>query len=251
MAYPVSEDELHAYVDGELDSERRQAVERYLAEHPEAAERVRDFASYNRALHQAYDRVLDEPLPIGMARPRAALWHAWALRAAAAIALLVVGATGGWWGKTAVEGDVAQRPNIASRAAVAHAVYTPEDRHPVEIEGGNEEHLVNWLSKRIGAPLKTPKLTEAGYRLVGGRLVPASSAPAAYFMYENDAGHRITLYARARYPNEKKTAFRYSYQGDIGVFYWMDERLGYAVAGQMTRDELQLIAKLIRAEIEG
>ena len=251
MTYPVSEDDLHAYVDGELDSERRQSVERYLAEHPEAAERVRDFASYNRALHQVYDRMLDEPLPIGMARPRQPSWRAGALRAAAAVALLVVGVAGGWWGKGAVEGEIAQRPNIAARAAVAHAVYSPEDSRPVEVDGENEEHLVDWLSRRVGEPLKTPKLVEAGYRLVGGRLVPGTSAAAAFFMYENESGNRITLYARARYASERKTALRHSYQGDIGVFYWTDERLSYAVSGQMTRDDLQLIAKLIRAGIDG
>ena len=34
---PVTEDELHAYIDGELPSDRKEAVVSWLAEHPEQA----------------------------------------------------------------------------------------------------------------------------------------------------------------------------------------------------------------------
>ena len=37
---PVSEDELHAYVDGELPADRQPAVEAWLAAHPDDMARV-------------------------------------------------------------------------------------------------------------------------------------------------------------------------------------------------------------------
>ncbi len=37
---PVMDDELHAYVDGELPADRRAAVEAWLATHPDDAARV-------------------------------------------------------------------------------------------------------------------------------------------------------------------------------------------------------------------
>lgn len=37
---PVTEDELHAYVDDEIAADRRGAVEAWLASHPEDAARV-------------------------------------------------------------------------------------------------------------------------------------------------------------------------------------------------------------------
>ena len=37
---PVSEEELHAYVDGELPIERREAIEAWLASHPDDSARV-------------------------------------------------------------------------------------------------------------------------------------------------------------------------------------------------------------------
>ncbi len=36
----VTEDELHVYVDGELPADRREAVETWLASHPDDAARV-------------------------------------------------------------------------------------------------------------------------------------------------------------------------------------------------------------------
>lgn len=59
----ITEDDLHAYVDGALSPERRAEVEAYLAEYPEDAERVRAYLAQNVALKAAFDPVLDEPLP--------------------------------------------------------------------------------------------------------------------------------------------------------------------------------------------
>jgi anti-sigma factor RsiW len=60
---PVTEDELHAYVDGELPPERRGDVEAWLATHPEDAERVRSWQTMAQALHARYDSVADEAVP--------------------------------------------------------------------------------------------------------------------------------------------------------------------------------------------
>ena len=37
---PVTEEELHAYVDGELAADRRGAVEQWLSNHPDDAARI-------------------------------------------------------------------------------------------------------------------------------------------------------------------------------------------------------------------
>src|SRR5450755_1972126 len=60
---PVTEDELHAYIDNELPSERRGDVETFLAAHPEDAERVQSWRAMADALHARYDGVANEPLP--------------------------------------------------------------------------------------------------------------------------------------------------------------------------------------------
>ena len=59
----ITEDDLHAYVDGALTAERRGEVEAYLAEYPADAERVRAYQAQNQALRSLFNPVLDEPLP--------------------------------------------------------------------------------------------------------------------------------------------------------------------------------------------
>src|SRR5258708_31103803 len=60
---PVTEDELHAYVDNELPAERRGDVEAWLATRADDAERVRSWRAMADALHARYDAVADEPIP--------------------------------------------------------------------------------------------------------------------------------------------------------------------------------------------
>src|SRR5258708_33141600 len=60
---PVTEDELHAYVDNELPAERRGDVETWLATHPDDAERVQSWRVMAEALHARYDSVADEAGP--------------------------------------------------------------------------------------------------------------------------------------------------------------------------------------------
>src|SRR5437899_6082793 len=60
---PVTEDELHAYVDNELPAERRSDVEAWLASHPDDAARVQSWRAMAEALHARYDSVIDEAVP--------------------------------------------------------------------------------------------------------------------------------------------------------------------------------------------
>ena len=60
---PVTEDELHAYVDGELPPERRADVEAWLAAHPDEAERVQSWRTMAEMLHARYDSIAQEPVP--------------------------------------------------------------------------------------------------------------------------------------------------------------------------------------------
>src|ERR1700761_6104145 len=60
---PVTEDELHAYVDNELPPERRADVEAWLTAHPNDNTRVQSWLEMADALHARYDSVADEAVP--------------------------------------------------------------------------------------------------------------------------------------------------------------------------------------------
>jgi len=236
---PITEAELHAYVDDQLPAERRAAVEDYLAAHPAEAERVRAYRQQNEQLHVLFDTALDEPVPASLQRPPARRAPG-LTRAAALLAAAAVGGVLGW----ALRGGEAVEitAGLPQQAAIAHLVYSPEVLHPVEVGAREEAHLVAWLSKRLGAPVRAPQLAEAGFELVGGRLLPGEAGPAAQFMYQDARGARLTLYVRTAEDN-RETAFRYAQEGKVGVFYWVDGPFGYALSGELERAQLLAVAE--------
>ena len=282
---------LHAWLDGELLPERRSEVDAWLRDHPEAAARVREWAADAAALRARLDGVLDEPVPPALADvvwgtapalaaappvPQVGAPASW-LRWAAAIAVFVLGGAVGaalMWrvqaqpGALAAGGHPAAEPAWVQRAAVAHAVYVPEQRHPVEV-GAQEEHLSRWLTKRLDVPVKLFDLRAQGFELVGGRLLPDASGPSAQLMYQSIAApgasgasgvtgasgnaataQRVTVYLR-KPDDATPAAFAYERQGELGLFYWVEGRsahggpTGYALVGALPRERLLALAEVI------
>src|SRR5262245_26893792 len=118
---PVGEDELHAYVDGELAADRRVAVEAWLASHADDAARVSAWRAQAYAIRAKYGAVADEPVPARFDLDKLARsgrrWSRFA--AAAVLAALIVGTTAGWFGRGLWEGAAPTR-NVAAEALDAH-----------------------------------------------------------------------------------------------------------------------------------
>jgi anti-sigma factor RsiW len=249
VTLPITEAELHAYADDVLPPARRSAVEAHLDAHQPDVERIRMWRDQRAQLHTAFDEVLDEPLPERLAalplvpptRSRVPL--------ALAAAVLALGIALGWFGRGLLwRESLPLPPTLARQAAVAHAVYVPEVRHPVEVGAAEHDHLVKWLSKRLGSELRVPHLHARGFDLVGGRLLPGDAGPVAQFMYQDARGHRLTLYV-ARSSANRDTAFRFSQEGRVGVFYWIDQSLGYALSAELPREELAKLASTVHAQL--
>jgi len=248
---PVTEADLQAYVDERLEGARRADVEAYLAAHPAEAARIGAYRAHGERLREIFAPVLDEIVPDRLTRA-AAVRRSRLAAAAAALAWVAIGAVGGWQLHEFYESRSApalQAP-IARHAAVAHATYSPEVRHPVEVGADQEAHLVAWLSKRLGAKVRAPNLEAVGYGLVGGRLLPGESGPVAQFMYQCKQGTRVTLYVRTEAPDHEETAFRYSDEGPVRVFYWIDRTFGYAVSSaDIGKDLLLKVANTAYAQL--
>ena len=251
---PIGDDDIHAYVDGQLDLARRAEIEAWLAENPEAAARAAFYARSNEALHQSFDPVLAEPVPAEMSTPKRRRFVLPWRSGAVAASFALVGLAGGWFAHGAftepvvVERMVAVPQPMPTQAALAHSAYASEVRHPVEVGADEEAHLVRWLTNRMGKPVKAPKLEAMGYRLMGGRLLPGSEVGsiACQFMYENANGTRITLFIRTPNANQQQTAFRFATESNgVGVFYWIDRNLAYALSANMPKEDLRRLAREI------
>lgn len=247
---PVTEDELHAYVDNELPAERRGDVEAWLTAHPEDAARVQSWRAMADLLHARYDSVADEAVPKRleidrlMQQPRKWVYGA----IAATLAAFIVGGGAGW----TVRG-VAATPsafhNFTLDAFEAHRLYVVEVRHPVEVPGSERAHLQQWLTKRCGWVVKAPELVNAGLKLVGGRLLPGSVGPASFLMYESASGERFTIYTMKS--TAEPTQMRFAAEGKESSLFWSDDGVVYAVVSSgAERARLTQIAQAVYDQIE-
>jgi len=264
---PIAEADVQAYIDGALPAARRSEVEDYLAVQPEEAARVRAYLEQKQALRSLFNPVLDEALPEHLSalasppsttatdRPHRPFLARWSLRRiAAGIVVAIVSGFAGWIAHdrypSAENLAKAALPSLPRQAAVAHVVFSPDVRRPVEVGAEQEDQLVAWLSKRIGTPVRPPKLGALGYELIGGRLLPGNSGPVAQFMYQDASGQRLTLYVSTENTTNRDTAFRFAQEGSINVFYWIDGTFGYALSAGIDKGKLARVATAVYDQIE-
>ena len=246
---PVTEDELHAYVDNELPGERRADVEAWLASHPDDAERVQSWRAMAEALHARYDQVANEPVPRRLDLERLGQQPRKWLYGAVAASLIAFAAGGGvgWLAHGA-----AAKPSVFQSftldALDAHRLYVVEVRHPVEVPGSERAHLQQWLTKRCGWDVRAPELSAAGLKLVGGRLLPGPTGPASFLMYESTSGERFTVYTAKT--STETTQMRYTRQDNEGALFWADRGVGYVVSGGNDRERLAQVARAVYEQVE-
>lgn len=212
----------------------------------QVAARLAEWDLQDAALRTLYAHVTEEPVP---ARLRAALRPhpsanrvaanrnaAWQM-VAAAVVLLGLGFAGGWGVARLL---APQGQTLAMAALGSYATYAVEVAHPVEVPASDEAHLVKWLSKRLGQPIRVPDLGSDGFRLIGGRLVPGQVSPAGLLMYEDAMGRRLAVYVTRAEGAETDLAFAES--PGAQTFWWVDRGLGCALVGDLPRDTLRRLA---------
>lgn len=259
----VSDAELHAYVDGCLPEGRLAAVLAYLEAHPDEAGRVAAYKAQNAELKAVFDPVLVEPLPEVLERvldapgtrqpaKRGFLAHWTLARIAASLVLALLSGLGGWFGHARFQPgeQMAQAVPLSRQAAIAHVVYSPDLRRPVELAADQEAQLIKWLSKRLGKAVQAPRLAELGYELIGGRLLPGNSGPVAQFMYQDAAGQRLTIYVSTENAARHDSGFRFAQEGQVNVFYWIDGEFAYALSASIAKHELARVATAVYDQLE-
>ena len=144
---PVTEDELHAYIDGELPADRSDVVAAWLADHPEQAALVASWRAQAESVRARYGAVAEEPVPerlkldqvLKYDRANGRSWAA--MVAAAAVVAFVAGGTAGWMARGASAAARTDFDVFASEALDAYKLYVVEVRHPVEVPGNERAHM--------------------------------------------------------------------------------------------------------------
>ena len=246
----ISEEDLHAYVDGQLSEERRAQVERYLSLHPESAAEVAEWTSLNARINVLVSQADTIPVRFEKISKRNRSWFTPTSAIAAGIALFLLGAIGGSGTVRFLNSANADR-HLATLSATSQTnflVYASDIRHPIEVGAEQKDHMVAWLSKRLGEKIAAPDITKEGFSLIGGRLVTYSDQPAALIMYENTKGERLTLMIAHNAENQV-TGFQFNDRSNIQTLYWIDGSLGYALSSSIGKDRLESVAHLLNTQL--
>lgn len=243
----VNDTELHAYLDGQLDASQRSEVEADLGHDDLSREKLEAYQEINQALHRMYDPVLDEAIPKRLLSMPVKRTGYQAI--AASVFFFLFGTLFGWQTQLNLAGfskPVATETdmNLVQPAAFAHSVYAVEVAHPVEVSAEQHQHLNKWLSKRLKTTLTAPDLTQSGYKLIGGRLLPSTEERmAAQYMYEDTGGNRVTLYVRHGDWGRDSQAISYIEEKGYSMFYWTDSDMGYVLTSGLDKKPQQDLAR--------
>jgi anti-sigma factor RsiW len=232
-AFPVSEEELHAYLDGQLEPRRQVEVRAFLEASPVAAARLASWRRDAEGLRAALAGIetwppnpsLDPAVIRRRMRNRTlqAVARATVLTAALGLAGLL-----GWSLRGSYVGPAARPMQDALDAYRAFAA-----RRLHAVEQASAERLPSWLAATLGAghPPVLPDLRSQGFRPLGGRLLATSEGVGAMILYEADGGVRISFYLRpARHFIPGTHGWRED--GGLRARYWYEGGYGYAVVGR-------------------
>ena len=245
MTTPPSEHDIHAYVDGRLDGERRDAVERYLARHPERAAEVqawqRDAQRLRAALGDAQALPDNRALHPAAIRQRRQQRHAQRRSlAAAAVLCLAVGGFGGWQMR-GMRYEAAAAP--MADAIAAYRLVAMQRVAPPDVVPRSDGEMQAWLDTHFERATRLPDLSAAGFRAVGGRLFATDQGLAAMVLYRDAAGDAISFYVRP--PGPRNRLLPAGQRSDAGLVaqYWSGQGYNYAMVSRDDGADTRVVAQ--------
>lgn len=234
-ADPVTEIEIEAYVDGQLDAARRMAVEDHLARHADLAARVMTDLRAKSALQVLFqaDQALPSRITLAagllnkrLARRRRRLPVLMGLASAATVsALLLLPTT-----KDAV-------PSYVGEAVMSHRIGLIRASMASQIESPRLDAREIMRSTHIRVPI-----LPSGWRITDVQLFPADAGPALQIMIRTAANQTVSIFAM-RDANHSATAPVAVRRGSDAVAYWYRGGISYALTGAMTPEALDSAAE--------
>lgn len=254
MSRPISEEDLHAYIDDALPRARRAEVEAYFDRNPDVARRFAEFAEQRNGLRSALASIAAEPIPLRLnlahlaGASRRSRRQAWQGLIAASL-LLVVGGAGGWFLRGQTGGQQAGIAALADEASYAYAVFGNDRNRAVEIPAADRGALAGWMENRLHRRVGMPNLNSAGFQFMGGRVVATRNGPAGMLFYNDADGRRIAMVMRPMIKRDQNAKMRAYNEDGIAGFSWADRGMGYAIIGALDAVELHPVANEARRQL--
>jgi anti-sigma factor RsiW len=238
----ITEEELHAFIDGELDPSRHDAIARALREDEALAARVARYREDKKRLASVYGPLLKRPMPRswetqirqgGVSAPR---HRELAVLAAMAASLLLV--IGGVW----LASDM-QAPQTRSLVGEALAARSGDLRPESAIASGVDAHSAGQeISAALAMKAKAPVLARFGYHLAALKSYYAGPRRRTIeLVYANTKGRELTLYVSRSVGAPRFDQYE---SGGLRVCIWQDDVVGMVMAGSLSAAEMQRLATL-------
>ncbi|HYP58477.1 MAG TPA: hypothetical protein VEQ35_09365 [Beijerinckia sp.] len=284
---PVTDEDLHGFVDGDIEPRRRMAVQAFLATSPADEARVETWRRQNEMIRAAFARVETEPVPLSLtavanqrADPATKLFCGRTQanppapprqRGGPYIIAFISGVLAALCGVLLVgHASVNESPGItaasdfdfAGRALGALDLIAPSAANAPAAEARAP-------SVREAQALILPNLMAEGLTLAGVRILPGASDKMACLLYAKapeaalgvaavgaaslgaaSLGAHVALCVEKAASSDDRN-FRSAIMPSGNVVYWRQKQAKYALAGPLNMVELQPLAIRVRAEVEG
>jgi len=232
----ISDEDLHAYIDGALSEDRARLVREALAENAALAERVALFEADKAMFKSVYGPLADRPLPAEWitrarqpSRPRMNLRLAGAIAATLAV---LAGAPLVWeysavlTGKDVVDVALDAREGTAPKAELIATDGSPK-----------VERYDTALRQAVASNVRVPDLSRMGYRLAGLHIYDK----AAEILYRGPQDQLYTLYIRR---SDGTARFDQFARRGLRVCIWQDDQITTVMSGNVSAAAMQRLATL-------
>lgn len=246
---PLSDDDLHAYLDGQLDEASMAAVEAAIAQDTILAEKIAEFRAQRVAIKQIYDPVLTEPVPDSLRKvvrdARRGARRQTMMRIAASVVFLVVGAAGGWFANAYFASQDFLLEPFVREAVLAHELAVTQKSKGLTINKTDPDNLSpSYLPADFGVPVKLPTLRKSELQPVALATGTGAAGSRVTVTYADRQDRRRTLFVR-KFTAGESLPVKYRKTDGFPVLYWLDGPLVYILVGEGDRKELISIAEEI------
>ncbi len=245
MTEPVTEADLQAYIDGQLDTASRIEVEAWLQHRPEiAAEVMEGLRLRDEVRLFLHEEARAAPATVGLARQltRQLARRLLLLRARRwAAAVVLIGA--GWLAHAELGLLVDEVAAAHPAPAVAEAAVNALAVMRLKLAAGHVDAAapVAVVTHETGDPLPVPRLGD-GLRRIGGDLVPWDGGTAVVELYRTATGELVSLFA-AEAGSFAVTSPQVAAVAGGAAAYWQAGPFAYALTGALSDARLLDIAR--------
>jgi anti-sigma factor RsiW len=243
MSCPRTEQDVTAYLDGELDLASALAFERHLEECPDCARALAAQRALREAIAAADLRFRPAPELARRLRraagPEAApRWSSWRGLQTAAALLLVAAASwslGRFWPRPA--------PDLADEVVASH-VRSLLAGHPADVASTDQHTVKPWFTGKLDYSPTVIDLAARGFPLTGGRLDYLGHHAVAALLYRADR-HVINVFTwPTSYGVDGSGLSATSRQG-FHVVHWTRGGMTWWAVSDASEDRLRQLARLL------